>query len=216
MRSSILCTASVLAMALALASCAKDETARLKEQAAGITITRDTLGIAHVKGHTDADAVFGMVYAQAEDDFNRVETNYMTNLGRTAEAEGESAIWGDLRQRLWVDPEVLKPAYDKSPDSLKKIMNAWADGLNYYLATHPDVKPKVITHFEPWMALAFTEGSIGGDIVKAKLTQLEAFSAMSSRSVPTASPFLPRSSRTAMRCSGSIRTHRSISAPSCR
>ena len=175
MRSSILSTVSVLSIALALASCAKDETARLKEQAAGITITRDTLGIAHVKGHTDADAVFGMVYAQAEDDFNRVETNYMTNLGRTAEAEGESAIWGDLRQRLWVDPEVLKPAYDKSPEALKKIMNAWADGLNYYLATHPDVKPKVITHFEPWMALAFTEGSIGGDIVKAKLTQLEAF-----------------------------------------
>ncbi len=54
-------------------------------------------------------------------------------------------------------------------------MNAWADGLNYYLETHPQVKPRVITRFEPWMALSFTEGSIGGDIERVSLQQLEAF-----------------------------------------
>jgi tripartite-type tricarboxylate transporter receptor subunit TctC len=53
---------------------------------------RDDWGIAHVHGKTDADTVFGMAYAQAEDDFDRVETNYLTALGRTAEAEGEKAI----------------------------------------------------------------------------------------------------------------------------
>ncbi|HXS07167.1 MAG TPA: penicillin acylase family protein [Rhizomicrobium sp.] len=149
--------------------------ARLKAEAAGITITRDTYGIAHVKGHTDENAVFGMVYAQAEDDFNRVETNYATNLGLTAQNDGEKAIWSDLRQRLFIDPEVLKADYAKSPDYLKKIMTGWADGLNYFLATHPNVKPKYITHYEPWMALSFTEGSIGGDVEKARLSQLQAF-----------------------------------------
>src|SRR5262249_36691226 len=106
--------------------------ARLKGEAARVTIVRDDWGIAHVHGRTDADAVFGAIYAQAEDDFNRVETNYLTNLGRTAEAEGEGAIWRDLRQRLYIDPEQLKADYAKSPAWLKTLMNAWADGLNYY------------------------------------------------------------------------------------
>src|ERR1700761_1919339 len=164
---------SLLAAAPSHAAGADDS--RLKAQAAGITITRDTYGIAHVKGHTDQDAVFGMVYAQAEDDFNRVETNYATNLGLTARYDGEKAIWSDLRQRLFIDPEVLKADYAKSPEYLKKIMIGWADGLNYFLATHPNVKPKYIAHYEPWMALSFTEGSIGGDVEKARLSQLQAF-----------------------------------------
>ncbi|AVQ01524.1 acylase [Caulobacter segnis] len=171
---------SVLALALgaALATTparAADDLARLKTRAAAVSITRDDWGIAHIHGKTDADAVFGMAYAQAEDDFNRVETNFMTALGRTAEAEGEKAIWADLRQKLFIDPAVLKADYAKSPAWLKALMIGWADGLNYYLATHPAVKPKVIKRFEPWMALSFSEGSIGGDIERVALTQLESF-----------------------------------------
>jgi acyl-homoserine-lactone acylase len=140
-----------------------------------VTITRDDWGIAHVHGRTDADAVFGMIYAQAEDDFNRIETNYLVNLGRLAEAEGETAIWQDLRQRLFIDPETLKADYARSPAWLRRLMDAWADGLNHFLATHPDVHPRVLTRFEPWMALSFTEGSIGGDIERVPLSRLEAF-----------------------------------------
>jgi len=148
---------------------------RWQAQAQSVTITRDDWGIAHVHGKTDADAVFGMVYAQAEDDFNRVETNYLNSLGRLAEAEGESAIWRDLRMKLFIDPVVLKQRYAASPRWLKELMNAWADGLNYYLATHPDTHPRVITRFEPWMALSFSEGSIGGDIERVSLDKLQAF-----------------------------------------
>lgn len=154
--------------------------ARWRAAAARVEITRDDWGIAHVHGRSDADAVFGMVYAQAEDDFNRVETNYLTALGRTAEAPaaqggGEKAVWQDLRMKLFVDPADLKARYAGSPAWLKALMDAWADGLNFYLATHPAVKPKVITHFEPWMALSFTEGSIGGDVERISLAELEAF-----------------------------------------
>jgi acyl-homoserine-lactone acylase len=151
------------------------EMARWRKQAAHVTIVRDDWGIAHVTGKTDADAVFGMIYAQAEDDFNRIETNYLTSLGRVAEADGETAIWQDLRQRLFIDPEVLKRDHAKSPAWLRTLMQAWADGLNYYLATHPEVRPRVLTRFEPWMALSFSEGSIGGDIERVPLTQLQAF-----------------------------------------
>jgi len=148
---------------------------RWNAEAARVTITRDDWGIAHVSGPTDADAVFGMIYAQAEDDFPRIEANYLTSLGRTAEADGEKAIWQDLRARLYVNDAKLRQEYARSPDWMKQLMNAWADGLNYYLATHPNVHPRAITHFDPWMALSFTEGSIGGDIERIDLDDLKKF-----------------------------------------
>jgi acyl-homoserine-lactone acylase len=183
---------------LLLASCATTqprdpERARWEAHAARVTITRDNWGIAHIRGKTDADAVFGMIYAQAEDDFNRVETNYLTALGRTAEADGEKAIWHDLRARLYMDPADLQRRYARSPEWLKSLMNAWADGLNYYLATHAQVRPRAITRFEPWMALSFTEGSIGGDIERIDLAALQAFyskrgKALAARAEPDREP----------------------------
>jgi acyl-homoserine-lactone acylase len=151
------------------------ERARWAAEAKSVTIVRDDWGIAHVTGETDADAVFGMIYAQAEDDFNRVEMNYLNAMGRLAETEGESKIYQDLRMKLFIDPDALKKEYAESPDWLRRLMDAFADGLNFYLAQHPEVKPRVIRHFEPWMALSFTEGSIGGDIERVDLQQLQAF-----------------------------------------
>jgi acyl-homoserine-lactone acylase len=151
------------------------ETARWESEARNVTIVRDDWGIAHVYGKTDADAVFGMIYAQAEDDFNRVETNYINAMGRLAETEGESKIYQDLRMKIFIDPAELKKQYAASPAWLQALMNSFADGLNYFLAKHPEVKPRVIKRFEPWMALSFTEGSIGGDIEKINLNQLQAF-----------------------------------------
>jgi acyl-homoserine lactone acylase PvdQ len=169
-----------LVVAVASACCALQaadvlNAARWGKQARKVTIIRDDWGIAHVYGKTDANAVFGAIYAQAEDDFNRVETNYINSMGRLAEAEGESRIYQDLRMKLFIDPAELKMLYAASPAWLKVLMNAWADGLNFYLSKHPNVKPRVIQRFEPWMALSFTEGSIGGDIERVNLSQLAAF-----------------------------------------
>src|SRR3954465_4311310 len=106
-----------LPLLLLLGACATTATdgnpdlARWRAEAQRVTIIRDDWGIAHVYGKTDADAVFGMIYAQAEDDFNRVETNYLNSLGRLAEAEGESKIYQDLRMRLFIDPADLKEEY---------------------------------------------------------------------------------------------------------
>ena len=154
---------------------AAGDVAAWEKQAQNVTIFRDDWGIAHVYGKTDADAVFGVIYAQAEDDFNRVETNYLNSMGRLAEAEGEAEIYRDLRMKLFIDPADMKTQYEKSPDWLKALMNSWASGLNYYLHKHPDVKPRAIAKFEPWMALSFSEGSIGGDIERVNLKDLEAF-----------------------------------------
>ena len=168
-------SAALLCLAVACSRAAAPsltEVARWEERAARVTITRDDWGIPHVHGPTDADAVFGMVYAQAEDDFNRIEVNYLNALGRLAEAEGEAAVWSDLRMRLFIDEDTLRALYGGADSSMRSLMEGWADGLNYFLHTHAEVRPRVLARFEPWMALAFSEGSIGGDIESVGLRGL--------------------------------------------
>lgn len=175
MRRSIAVATLALCAALTPTRARADDLARWKAQAARVTIIRDTWGVPHVYGKTDADAVFGLIFAQAEDDFNRIETNYINASGRLAEVEGEAEVYRDLRMKLFIDPADMKKQYAASPVWLKQLMTAWADGLNYFLATHPAVKPRLITHFEPWMPITFSEGSIGGDISTVQLRGLEEF-----------------------------------------
>jgi acyl-homoserine-lactone acylase len=140
-----------------------------------VEIIRDDFGVPHIYGKTDADAVFGLLYAQCEDDFRRVERNFTWAIGRLAEAEGEGALYSDLRARLFMTEEEAKEYYASAPDWLKELCQAWADGINYYLQTHPEVEPKVITTYEPWMTMYFTEGSIGGDIERVSTRKIKAF-----------------------------------------
>ncbi len=189
----LLLLSTVIALQVPAQRLNEAELIRWKRESRAVTIVRDDWGIAHVYGKTDADAVFGMIYAQAEDDFDRVETNYLNSIGRLAEAEGESAVWQDLRMKLFIDPDSMRVRYAASPAWLKRLMNAWADGLNYYLYTHPDVKPRVITRFEPWMPLSFSEGSIGADFENVSLEELERFYGDSaSRPSPTDASALPK------------------------
>ena len=157
------------------AAAAGPELARLGERAARVEIIRDDFGVPHIYGKTDADAVFGMLYAQAEDDFPRIERNYVWATGRLAEIEGERAIFSDLRARLYMTVDEAKAAYASAPDWLKALCDAWADGLNYYLLTHPEVKPKLLSRFEPWMPMFIREGSIGGDIEQIPLARIARF-----------------------------------------
>ncbi len=140
------------------------------DQAKRVTIYRDQWGIPHIYGKTDADAVFGLLYAQCEDDFARVEMNYIEKLGRMSEVKGEKELAYDLYIKLLIDEKEAKKDYKTSPPWLKKLLNAYADGINYYLLKHPEVKPRLITHFEPWFPLLWTDGSIGaistGDVTE--------------------------------------------------
>ncbi len=111
----------------------RSELVRWKAEAQRVTVIRDTWGVPHVYGNSDADAVFGLMYAQAEDDFNRVEMNYIDAMGRRAEVEGESELYRDLRMKLFIDPVDMRVKSAASPAWLKKLMNGFADGLNYYL-----------------------------------------------------------------------------------
>jgi acyl-homoserine-lactone acylase len=164
---------------IALFSCqnqnTNDELTRLEAQADRVEILRDDFGVPHIYGKTDADAVFGLLYAQCEDDFRRVERNYVWAIGRLAELEGEEAIYSDLRANLYMTEAEAKAAYETAPDWLKELCVAFADGVNYYLHTHPEANPQVITRYEPWMPMFFFEGSIGGDIESIATGGIKAF-----------------------------------------
>ncbi|MEE1961264.1 acylase [Allomuricauda taeanensis] len=168
----------LVAILFVFLSCSEKPRTEVEEweaQAANITIIRDDFGVPHIYGKTDADAVFGLLYAQCEDDFNRVEQNYIWATGRLAEVEGEEALYSDLRAKLFMTEEEAKVNYEKSPEWLKKLCDAFADGINYYLHTHPEVKPKLLTRFEPWMPMYFSEGSIGGDIERISIRKIKNF-----------------------------------------
>jgi acyl-homoserine-lactone acylase len=144
-----------------LAQPSQKEIDRWNKTASRITIIRDKWGIPHVYGKSDADAVFGLLYAQCEDDFNRIEMNYIEKLGKMAMVQGEDAIYNDLYIRLVISEADAKKDYEKSPQWLRDLLNAFADGVNFYLYKNPSVKPKVLTRFEPWYPLLWTDGSIG-------------------------------------------------------
>jgi len=172
--------ALLLVLFLSLPACSPEpvvdaEFERLSARAEKVTIIRDDFGVPHIYAKTDADAVFGMLYAQSEDDFNRVEQNYIWATGRLAEVEGEEALYSDLRARLYMTVDEAKAAYASSPDWIKALCDAFADGINFYLTTHPEVEPRLLTHFEPWMPMFFSEGSIGGDIESVSTKGIEQF-----------------------------------------
>lgn len=172
----------VVSFAFVLASCVSvpvsepsDEAKRSTAIASNVEIIRDDYGVPHIYGKTDADAVFGLLYAQAEDDFSRIERNYIWAMGRLAEIEGEDALYSDLRARLYMTMDEAKAAYESAPVDVKALCDAFADGLNFYLQSNPDVTPKLLTRFEPWMPMFFSEGSIGGDIEQIPLGGIKAF-----------------------------------------
>ena len=146
---------------------------RWQQQAKKVTIVRDNWGIPHVYGQSDADAVFGLLYAQCEDDFKRVEMNYVEKLGRLSEINGEKDLYNDLQIRMLIDTADAKKDFENSPVWLKALLHAYADGINYYLYKHPSVTPALLTRFQPWYPLLWTDGSIGAiDVADITLNDL--------------------------------------------
>ncbi|MCW3073127.1 MAG: acylase [Flaviaesturariibacter sp.] len=175
---------------------------RYKSQAKNVTIIQDKYGIPHIYGKTDADAVFGLMYTQCEQNFARVERNYLEVFGRLAEIDGEGQVMSDVQMQLIYDSSEAKRDYQRSPAWLKKLCIAFADGINYYLATHPNVKPAVLKRFEPWFPLMYTDGSISatqmGDLTVADTRNLYSGVQGSSAMTP-----VPDDNGTATKWSGS-------------
>ncbi len=126
--------------------------------ARSVTIIRDTWGVPHVYARTDAGVVFGLMYAQAEDNFWQVEENYIRALGRAAEVYGERELVSDLLMRAFEVERLAKEEYQRSSPDIRRICDAYAAGLNWYLARNPQVRPRLLERFEPWFIFAAERG----------------------------------------------------------
>jgi len=137
-----------------------EEIRRYETEAKAVTVIRDDWGVPHIYGKTDAETVFGLMYVECQTDFSRVEKNYLEMLGRQAEAYGENYLYTDVMMRLIYDSAQAVADYEKSPAWMHKLLDAFADGVNYYLYKHPETKPLVLGRFQPWYPLMFTDGSV--------------------------------------------------------
>ena len=140
------------------------EIEKFEREARGVTIIRDNWGVPHIYAKTDADVVFGLMYTECEDNFKGIERNYLYQLGKQAEVDGKKSLYTDITLQLIADSADAINDYQESPPWFKRIMDAFADGVNYYLYKHPEVKPAVFQRFEPWYALMFTDGSVSATV----------------------------------------------------
>ena len=130
--------------------------AKSEKIARSVTIYRDSYGVPHVYGPTDASCVFGYVYAQAEDNFWQIEDTYIRALGRASEVYGDRTLADDLLNRALEITRLAKAEYERAGGRERELSEALAAGLNYFLARNPQVTPRLISRFEPWQTYAAT------------------------------------------------------------
>jgi len=160
----LLIAALLLPLAASAQKYTQSEIENFKSEAKAVTVIRDNWGVPHIYGKTDADAVFGLMYAECEDNFKGVEQNYLYQFGKLAEVDGDKSLYQDVTLQLIADTADAIKDYNTAAPWFKKLMNAFADGVNYFLYTHPNVKPVVFQHFEPWYTLMFTDGSVSATV----------------------------------------------------
>lgn len=119
-----------------------------------VTIYRDTYGVPHIYGKTDPSCVFGFAYAQAEDNFWQVEDNYIRALGRASEIYGENTLSADVLTRQLEITKLSIAEYQKASPQMRRMYDAFAAGLNYFLQRNPHIKPRLLTHYEAWYPIA--------------------------------------------------------------
>jgi len=170
------------------------EKSALKKEAQQITIIKDKYGVPHVYTKTDAQAVFGMSYVQCEEFFEKVEMSLINRLGRQSELEGEPSIYKDLWSRMFTDSVQAKASFEKSPKWLQKLCIGFAAGINYYMISHPEKKPKLITRVEPWMCLMNDIPAVAGSNVDE-----DDFVALYSKKAPKFTSYLPLNESNDMR-----------------
>ncbi len=119
-----------------------------------VTIHRDKYGVPHIFGDTDESVIFGYGYAQAEDYFWQVEDSYILALGRYSEVAGPKGINSDLLNHAFEIVATSKRDYAALDAVSQRLYAAFVAGINHFLSTHPQVRPRMIRTFEPWHVLA--------------------------------------------------------------
>src|SRR4029450_2921540 len=97
---------------------------KVEKIARSVTVYRDSYGVPHVYGPTDASCVFGYIYAQAEDNFWQIEDSYIRSLGRSAEVYGDSAVAADLLNHALEIPKLARAEYQRANPRARALADA--------------------------------------------------------------------------------------------
>lgn len=122
-------------------------------QAKGVRIVRDDHGVPHIRGATDRDVFYAMGYAQAQDRMWQLERQRRIAQGRLSEIFGR----GMLKQDAWIRTlglyRAAQAALPALSDEARDSLQAYADGINAWIASHPVLPPEFIflgIEPEPW------------------------------------------------------------------
>ena len=123
-----------------------DQPGAVETPRSGVTITRDAYGVPNVRAGSAGDAWFGVGYAVAQDRLVELELFRRSTQGRLAEVLGESRLESDIvSRRDYYTPKELRAQLAKLPASLRARFDAYADGVNAWIArvaADPSVRPR--------------------------------------------------------------------------
>ncbi|HET9316140.1 MAG TPA: acylase [Vicinamibacteria bacterium] len=104
-----------------------------------VRVLRDTWGVPHVFGRTDADAAYGLAWAHAEDDFDTIQGALLAARGRLATRLGPDGAPNDYLVQLLRVREAVDAGYERDLlPATRALCEAYAEGINHYAARHPD------------------------------------------------------------------------------
>ncbi len=101
------------------------------------TIVRDDFGVPHIFGATDADVAYGLAYAHAEDDFETLEEVLAMTRGRLGALTGSAGAATDFAPALLDVRATVDRDYERQPEDVRALLEAYAAGLNRYVEKHP-------------------------------------------------------------------------------
>lgn len=116
-----------------------------------IVIQRDRWGVPHIFAETLADGAYGLGFAQAEDRLEQLFANYRQAAGRAAEVGGANLVEQDFQQFFDGHEAVCRRRYPELPGEVRQLCEAFQEGINAYVAQHPEKLPFNSLEMEPWM-----------------------------------------------------------------
>jgi len=104
-----------------------------------IEIVRDDYGVPHIFTKTDAEAVYGIAWAQCEDNFNIMQDSFAAANGLSGRLIGPKGAALDFLHQVFEIDAFVESRYEKDiTPEIEAMLYAYAAAVNKYAETHPD------------------------------------------------------------------------------
>jgi acyl-homoserine-lactone acylase len=136
-----------------------------------VVIRRDTFGIPHIVGETEAAAAFGLGYAQAEDHAAEMAKRFLAARGDAAASLGAAYLDSDLAARRSDNLGASRRALGVLDRTFRGVLDGFAQGYDLYVRQHRDTLPPWVIEITAADALAITHTDAPADAASASLVR---------------------------------------------